>query len=45
MTFLLGYLAGVLSTLVLVAFFAGAFRQTPAEQARALGWHGYEEHA
>ena len=52
MTFALGYVAGVVSTLLLVAFLLGAFRRTPEEQARddleqarALGWQGYEEHA
>lgn len=52
MTFALGYVAGVVSTLLLLAFFMGAFRRTPAEQAaddldqaRALGWQAYEEHA
>ena len=51
MTFVLGYVAGALSTLLLLAFFMGAFRRTPEEQAaddreqQLALWPGYEEHA
>ena len=48
----LGTVLGVVAGVLFLAFWMGAFRRTPEEQARddleqarALGWQGYEEHA